>query len=742
MCNVNAKTDILEENVLKVLVTGGGPVALVFALLLERLMGNSVKIKMYDSRWMEMEDDSNIIWKTEGQGNARRQQVVTLQSRQYLRLPQDIQDRIFREGYYTEMWPIGPDSINEYAPRNVRIAHIENELLSMANKKANIELIPELFEAATQKERIKEHHILAICEGGGSQTRKHFLNKFGKPDESMYSLNGEHLTDVVLGLKVKSDLPDSMAVLLTVVQNRFLLNSLQGEGFLNVRLTDEEIGEVRGLNLDEGKVMECIQKNPCLMQGTAEGFKCATHGTLFIPALLKDNSALWRRIYEGLKLFGVREENLSAVTAFRLNMVQRPRFTAQLFPETKTTPGTFGCLLGDAANAIHFWPGRGLNSGIASAISLARCVHDRWNSQPFRDADFFRHEGLMSMLQYRHKSRAWRAMVENDGQGPIRSIKNKIEHGIMEGELGTVDKSTDIDELINRLSRIRNRLKPRLSGLPSDTKLREHLKKVDGATLRTLVVSGSWNTSGMGGEEVDVNLLLEEPNWPAELELEDDDIQPIITSDSNLSTQARYLFNWVNIPDGNFWISKYPVTNKIYKQFLDATEHIVPDHWDNGNIPEELEEHPVVNVNWYDAQAFCTWASVVLLTDSEWEKAARGPYNSRYPLQGEKSPNHELCNFQNHVGSTTPVDHYPDGTSEYGVQGMAGNVFEWTAESNDQFLEPEDMSIDNSPRSIRGGCFSSPRQELFCSDRIKMAKNEKRSTIGFRVAIHKNPDAS
>ena len=67
---------------------------------------------------------------------------------------------------------------------------------------------------------------------------------------------------------------------------------------------------------------------------------------------------------------------------------------------------TFGFLLGDAANAIHFWPGRGLNSGLASVISLARCLAASWRGTALRDADFLRHEAVMAMLQYRHKSRA------------------------------------------------------------------------------------------------------------------------------------------------------------------------------------------------------------------------------------------------------------------------------------------------------------------------------------------------
>ena len=77
----------------------------------------------------------------------------------------------------------------------------------------------------------------------------------------------------------------------------------------------------------------------------------------------------------GLKLFGIKEENVSAMTAFRLAMVHRPRFTALLYPPTQSTSATFGFLLGDAANEIHFWPGRGLNSGTRLG-HLAGAVHD------------------------------------------------------------------------------------------------------------------------------------------------------------------------------------------------------------------------------------------------------------------------------------------------------------------------------------------------------------------------------
>jgi pSer/pThr/pTyr-binding forkhead associated (FHA) protein len=492
---------------LRVTVTGGGPVGLSFALLLDHLMGPRVAIKIYDSRWQR--DGNRVVWKTPEQGNVRRQQVVTLQSRQYLKLPPEVQERLFVPGAFTEMWPKGPDSIQDRCPRNVRIAYIEDQLLAIANGKPDrIKLIPERFDPAAAQDTVGQH-VLAICEGSRSHTLEYFARNFGACDTSMYALDGSQVQDLVLGLRVKSDLPDPMAVLLTVAQNRFLLNSLHGEGFLNMRLTDQEAKEAVGMDPVKRAFTECIQSSPCLLELRASReFYCAGHQALFLPALVK-GSALWPRVQEGLKLFGVRPENLTAVTGFRLDMVQRPRFTAQLYPRTATAPGTFGFLLGDAANAIHFWPGRGLNSGLASVISLARCLAASWRGRSLRDADFLRHEAVMAMLQYRHKSRAWRQMVTTDAAGNVRAIKDQIALGIAEGEQGAYDNDADLNELMTRLGQIRSRLESRVADLPDDKTLRAHLKRLQGQTVHTLLVSEPWDTGNVGGEEVDVEWLLE-----------------------------------------------------------------------------------------------------------------------------------------------------------------------------------------------------------------------------------------
>ena len=126
-----------------------------------------------------------------------------------------------------------------------------------------------------------------------------------------------------------------------------------------------------------------------------------------------------------------------------------------------------------------------------------------------------------------------------------------------------------------------------------------------------------------------------------------------------------------------FHIDLNEVTNEKYKVFVDATKRENPYHWPEGNIPKNIEKHPVVYVSWFDAQAYCKWdGGKRLPNEQEWEKASRGKNGFTYPWGHEWT----LANSNNpykHSTGTEPVGTYPNGRSPYGLYDMSGNVWEW-----------------------------------------------------------------
>jgi formylglycine-generating enzyme required for sulfatase activity len=141
----------------------------------------------------------------------------------------------------------------------------------------------------------------------------------------------------------------------------------------------------------------------------------------------------------------------------------------------------------------------------------------------------------------------------------------------------------------------------------------------------------------------------------------------------------------------SFWIDKFEVSNIKYLEFVKATGHrpALDDScetakcdegnlWDDTSFPERINNQPVTQVSWYDADAYCKWRGKRLPSEAEWEKAARGPGGNKYPW-GNASPKNRAT-FQRKwrgVFTLTDVDSYPNGISIYGIHNMAGNVWEW-----------------------------------------------------------------
>ncbi|MAT99172.1 MAG: DNA-binding protein [Anaerolineaceae bacterium] len=176
------------------------------------------------------------------------------------------------------------------------------------------------------------------------------------------------------------------------------------------------------------------------------------------------------------------------------------------------------------------------------------------------------------------------------------------------------------------------------------------------------------------------------------------------------------------LPD--FWMAKTPVTNAHYAKFVQSTGYKPPDHWENGEYPAELANHPVVYVSWHDATAYSKWAGLQLPAEQQWEKAARGQDGREYPWGNEWKP---YCNTDEaRIDGTTPVGYYsPFGDSPYGCVDMSGNVWEWTNSWRDE---------KNQCRALCGGAYdSSPRFARVFEHYYKHSPDGAEHGLGFRM---------
>jgi len=200
-----------------------------------------------------------------------------------------------------------------------------------------------------------------------------------------------------------------------------------------------------------------------------------------------------------------------------------------------------------------------------------------------------------------------------------------------------------------------------------------------------------------------------------------------------------------------YYIDKFEVSNKDYREFMKATTHPAPAYWDDPRLNKP--EQPVVGVNWYDASGFCEWKGKRLPTEAEWERAAKGPEGkAHYPWGHELNPS--KANYGQNVGHTTAVDSYPEGMSGYGAYNMAGNVFEWVSDWYDPSyfnvstaLNPQgpatglNFANQGPVKVLKGGSWLAPSSSLHTSHRFwnQPENNSYGVGLGFRCAQSASP---
>ena len=234
----------------------------------------------------------------------------------------------------------------------------------------------------------------------------------------------------------------------------------------------------------------------------------------------------------------------------------------------------------------------------------------------------------------------------------------------------------------------------------------------------------------------------------------------------------------VTLPD--FWIDEHEVSIADYKEFLDflaanpgeaekfahpdmpkGKSHVPRDWEDNKEIntwgfyrgatrgswkkifPITVD-HPVFNVDWFDAYAYAKWKGRRLPTEQEWEKAARGTDGRKFPWGNEddakrantgtdlKSNPQEGGEIDGHR-RWARIDQPEGDRSSYGVRGMAGNVSEWTAT-----WAPSEDGMGGEVPVVRGGNWGNP-EHIITRRRAILDPLQQQDTLGFRTVSDTEP---
>jgi gamma-glutamyl hercynylcysteine S-oxide synthase len=212
-----------------------------------------------------------------------------------------------------------------------------------------------------------------------------------------------------------------------------------------------------------------------------------------------------------------------------------------------------------------------------------------------------------------------------------------------------------------------------------------------------------------------------------------------------------------------YFIDRYPITSGKYREFMEFGGYEKAQYWsDAGWKWLQLEQvkhpkywcndgaydnHPVMGVSYYEAEAYANFVGKRLPTEAEWEKAARWDERANrsrtYPW-GEEEPTQEFCNCSTSlsISQTAPVNAYPNGQSAYGMYDALGNVWEWTNSWFDAYQGFEyypyigysQVYFDNKHKVLKGSSWATRPMAMRASFRNWYYPHVRQIFSGFRCA--------
>jgi formylglycine-generating enzyme required for sulfatase activity len=204
-----------------------------------------------------------------------------------------------------------------------------------------------------------------------------------------------------------------------------------------------------------------------------------------------------------------------------------------------------------------------------------------------------------------------------------------------------------------------------------------------------------------------------------------------------------------------FYMDIHEVTNEAYVHFVVKNGGDAPYHWNGQSVSFVEIRHPVYNVTWREASAYCAWVGKRLPTEAEWERAARGglekldyPWGNdfmRYPsddvlsVDSAESEDVEPIRMAHTASGFGPTEVASFEPNDFGLYDVSGNVWEWVSDWYDTYYYS--VSSQNNPtgpddghyKVIRGGGWGDPETRLATVYFRNFTGQDTRSpTIGFR----------